>query len=299
MEFFVDGEFSGKKLLDFLRKKLCLSHSLVTDLKKKDGIRVNGESVTVRFALSEGDEVSLSIEDTYADCDESLYPCERPLDIIYEDEHIMAVNKPPYMPTHLSHGHRMDTLANALKAEFDRRGVPFVMRAVNRLDGDTSGIVIIAKNRYAADRFAKTNENLQYEKLYTAICRGNITGEGEIKSYIRRVEESIITRAVYDSGKDSEFAHTRYRVLEKHGDIAVVECEPVTGRTHQLRVHLASVGAPIVGDDMYGGGGDMPRQALHAGTLRFIHPFTGERVELVAPLPHDMETFLKEIKNEI
>ena len=297
MDFTVDGEFGGRLLRDFLRRRLFMSHSLVTDLKKNDGIKVNGESVTVRHELFEGDIVSLDIEDTYADCDKSLYPCEMPLDILFEDEHIMAINKPPYMPTHLSHGHRLDTLANALKFEFDKRGKPFVMRAVNRLDGDTSGIVIVAKNRYAADRFAKTN--LHYEKLYTAFCRGDIYGEGEIKSYIRRVEESIITRAVYGEGKDSEFAHTRYRVLEKIGDVSVVECEPVTGRTHQLRVHFSSLGAPIVGDDLYGGGHDMPRQALHAEVLRFTHPFTEKRMEIRAPLPCDMEEFLKEIKNEI
>ena len=211
----------------------------------------------------------------------------------------MAINKPPYMPTHLSHGHRLDTLANALKAEFDKRGKPFVMRAVNRLDGDTSGIVIVAKNRYAADRFAKTNKDINYEKLYTAFCKGKLSDEGEIKSYIRRVEESIITRAVYDSGKESEFAHTRYRVVDRVGDVTVVECEPVTGRTHQLRVHLSHIGAPIVGDDMYGGSTDMKRQALHAGILRFTHPFKGERIEISAPLPNDMEIYLKEKKNEI
>lgn len=299
MDFSVDKNYSGRTLRDFLFKYLSLSRSLVTDLKKKDGIKVNGKSVTVRFTLCEGDTVSLSLEDTYEDCDESLYPCDIPVEILFEDEYVMAINKPPYMPTHLSHGHRLDTLANALKAEFDRRGLPFVMRAVNRLDVDTSGIVIIAKNRYAADRFAKTNPDIHYEKLYTAFCLGGISGEGEIKSYIRRVEESIITRASYSEGKDSEFAHTRYRVLEKIGGISVVECEPVTGRTHQLRVHLSSVGAPIVGDDMYGGGNDLPRQALHANTMRFIHPFTGEKIEIVAPLPSDMKNYLGRIKNEI
>ena len=299
MDFLVDKAFDGRFLRDFLFKKLELSRSIVTDLKKKDGISINGEKVTVRRPLHSGDTVSLDIEDTYADCDESLFPSPLPLDIIYEDEYVIAVNKPPYMPTHLSHGHRLDTLANALKYEFDKRGKPFVMRAVNRLDVDTSGIVIIAKNRYAADRFAKTNANINYEKLYVALCHGDIEGEGEIKSYIRRVEESIITRASYSEGKDSEFAHTRYRVLQKIGGISVVECEPVTGRTHQLRVHLSSVGAPIVGDDMYGGGQDMPRQALHAGILRFIHPFTKEKVELRAPLPEDMKKYLMEIENEV
>ncbi len=297
MDFRVDGEFEGKRLLDFLKKRLFLSHALCSALKKCDGIAVNGKSVTVRYTLSDGDTVSLKIEDTYDDCDKSLFGADIPLDILYEDEHIMAINKPPYMPTHLSHGHRMDTLANALKAEFDRRGIPFVVRAVNRLDTDTSGIVIVAKNRYAADRFAKTNRDIEYEKIYTAFCLGDVPKEGEIKSYIRRVEDSIITRASYESGKESEFAHTRYEKVGVVGDISVVKCEPVTGRTHQLRVHLSSIGHPIVGDDMYGGGFAMPRQALHAGILRFRHPFTGEKMEIVAPLPNDMEEFLKEQQN--
>lgn len=299
MDFSVNRDFDGRFLRDFLFKGLSLSRSIVTDLKKKDGIKVNGERVTVRYPLKYGDTVSLAIEDTYADCDESLYPNELPLDIIYEDEHVIAVNKPPYMPTHLSHGHRLDTLANALKFEFDKRGLPFVMRAVNRLDGDTSGIVLVAKNRYAADRFAKTNEDLQYKKIYTAIVKGDVSGEGEIKSYIRRVEESIIVRASYDTGKESEFAHTLYRVTSRHGEFAVVECELLTGRTHQIRVHLSSIGAPIAGDEIYGGGKILPRQALHAKSLSFVHPFTKERITLTAPMPDDMNNFIKEVSNEI
>ena len=292
MDFITEKEYDGKRLREFLFGRLFLSRALVTDLKHRDGIAVNGEPVTVRYTLSAGDTVSLAIEDTDADCDASLTPTDLPLDILYEDEHVLAVNKPPYMPTHLSHGHRADTLANALKAEFDRRGLAFVMRAVNRLDCDTSGIVLIAKNRYAADRFAKTNPDLNYKKLYTAFCLGEVPQSGEIRGYIRRIGDSIITRAVFPSGKESEAAHTRYRRIECRGDLSVVECEPITGRTHQLRVHLASIGHPIVGDDLYGGGFALPRQALHAAFLAFTHPFTKERIELRAPLPEDMEDYL-------
>lgn len=298
MNFVVGEEYAGRLLRDFLFKHLVLSRAFVADLKNNDGIRVNGMHATARYVLCKGDVVSLKIEDRYEDCDESLFPSELPLDILYEDEHIMVINKPPYMPTHLSHGHRLDTLANLLKAEFDRRGLPFVMRAVNRLDADTSGAVLIAKNRYAADRFAATNPKINYEKLYIAVCNGSMSGEGEIKSYIRRIGESIIVRASYESGRESEFAHTRFRVLESFGGISVVECEPVTGRTHQLRVHLSSSGHPIIGDDLYGGGFDMQRQALHAGILRFTHPFTDERMEVLAPLAPDIEEFLKERRNE-
>lgn len=291
MDFSVDKTYDGRLLRDFLFRGLALSRALCTDLKKRDGILVNGKAVTVRHSLAAGDTVTLATEDTESDLDESLLPWEFPLDILYEDEHVLCVNKPPYMPTHLSHGHRADTLANALKAEFDRRGALFVMRAVNRLDADTSGIVMIAKNRYAADRFS--GANLAYEKRYIALCEGDVPDAGEIRGYIRRVEESIITRAVYETGKESEWAHTRYRTLSRKGGVSVVECEPVTGRTHQLRVHLASIGHPIVGDDLYGGADALPRQALHAASLVFDHPFTGERITLSAPLPNDMEDYLQ------
>lgn len=291
MDFTVTKDFDGRMLRDFLFRGLSMSRALVTELKKRGGILVCGKAVTVRHTLCAGDTVSLAVEDTDSDLDPSLTPWDLPLSILYEDEHILAVNKPPYMPTHLSHGHRADTLANALKAEFDRRGERFVMRAVNRLDTDTSGIVLIAKNRYAADRFAKTN--LAYEKRYIAFCAGDVPDAGEIRGYIRRVEESIITRAVFDTGKDSDWAHTRYRTLFRRGGISVVECVPVTGRTHQLRVHLASIGHPIVGDDLYGGSDALPRQALHAASLVFDHPFTGKHVALSAPLPNDMEEYLQ------
>lgn len=297
MDFTATKDFDGRRLKDFLLSELKISHALLTDLKTR-GIYVNGEAVTVRHVLSVGDRITLAIEDTPPDCDEFLLPSDLPLDIIYEDEHIIAVNKPPYMPTHVSRGHREDTLANALKAEFDKRGLPFVFRAVNRLDSDTSGIVIVAKNRFAADRFAKTNTD--YKKIYTAFCLGAFEQEnGEIKNYIRRVEKSIIRRAVFDSGKESDFAHTRYKVKETIGGISVVECEPVTGRTHQLRVHFSHMGHPIVGDDFYGGGFLMKRQALHAEYLSFIHPFTGKSIYLHAPLPSDMSDFLERIKNEV
>ncbi len=297
MDFTVDRSFHQKLLRDFLLSRLNLSHSLITDLKGEGGIAVNGNAVTVRHILSEGDVVSLKLEDTYADCDPLLLPSDLPLDIIYEDEWIIAINKPPYMPTHLSRGHRGDTLANALKAEYEKRGLPLVFRAVNRLDADTSGIVIVAKNRYAADRFAKTNT--KYKKIYRALCLGKFENKsGEIKTYIRRIEKSIIKRGVFENGKESELAHTRFKVTDLIGNISVVECEPVTGRTHQLRVHLAHIGHPIVGDDFYGGGFLMKRQALHAERLTFIHPFTGEYTELVAPLPYDMADFLERIRNE-
>ena len=296
MDFTVEPSFDRKKLRDFLLYGLKLSHALLTDLKER-GIYVNGESVTVRHPVFSGDVVTLAIEDTESDCDEFLFPSDIPIDILYEDPYIIAVNKPPYMPTHLSRGHREDTLANALKAEFIKKGLPFVFRAVNRLDSDTSGIVIIAKNRFAADRFAKTNTS--YKKIYTAICNGVPKKEsGEIISYIRRVEESIIRRWVFESGKDSDLAHTRYRVIGAYGDFSVVECEPVTGRTHQLRVHLSHLGHPIVGDDFYGGGFLLRRQALHAEYLSFKHPFTGEDISLHAPLPSDMADFIERIKNE-
>lgn len=301
MEYIVETAQAGNLLREDLRKRLHLSRALLTELKQKEnGITVGGISVTVRYVLREGDCVSLAVEDTKADEDPFLTPSDLPVRILYEDEYVLAVDKPPYMPTHPSHRHRDDTLANALKAEFDRRGRPFVFRAVNRLDADTSGIVLVAKDRFSAERFAKTNPDLHAEKRYIAFCEGELPQtEFEICGYIRRAGESIILRVPAETGTPSEFAHTRFRVTETVGGISVVECTPVTGRTHQLRVHLASVGHPIVGDDLYGGSRALPRQALHAARLTFTHPFTGVHTVIESPLPADLAEFLNQKRKSL
>ncbi len=295
MDFTIDQTDDGRTLRDYLRRKLCVSSALLTALKAAGGIMVDGAPVTVRHILAAGETVSLALADT--ECRPE--PSDAPVDILFEDDFVLAAAKPPYMPTHESRGHLGDTLANALAGEFARRGVPFVFRAINRLDADTSGVLLVAKNRYAAERFGSLVAARQIEKTYIALLTSAPEPPcGVIDTYIRRTGESIILRASYPTGVPSERAVTAYETVETVGGVAVVRCLPKTGRTHQLRVHFASLGCPIVGDDLYGGGFALPRQALHAARLAFVHPITGAPVVIECPLAPDLAAYLETLRKE-
>lgn len=295
MDFTVDQTCDGRTLRDYLRRTLCVSSALLTALKAAGSITVDGAPVTVRHILRAGETVSLALADT--ECRPE--PSGAPVDILFEDDFVLAAAKPPYMPTHESHGHLGDTLANALAGEFVRRDVPFVFRAVNRLDADTSGVLLVAKNRYAAERFGSLVAARQIEKTYIALLTGvPEPPAGIIDTYIRRTGESIILRASYPTGAPSERAVTAYETVETVGGVAVVRCRPKTGRTHQLRVHFAALGCPIVGDDLYGGGFALPRQALHAARLDFVHPITGAPVVIECPLAPDLAAYLETLRKE-
>ena len=295
MDFTVDQTCDGRTLRDYLRRTLCVSSALLTALKAAGSITVDGAPVTVRHILRAGETVSLALADT--ECRPE--PSGAPVDILVEDDFVLAAAKPPDMPTHESRGHLGDTLANALAGEFVRRGVPFVFRAVNRLDADTSGVLLVAKNRYAAERFGSLVAARQIEKTYIALLTGVPEPPcGVIDTYIRRTGESIILRASYPTGAPSERAVTAYETVETVGGVAVVRCRPKTGRTHQLRVHFAALGCPIVGDDLYGGGFALPRQALHAARLDFVHPITGAPVVIECPLAPDLAAYLETLRKE-
>ena len=291
MEIVIDKKCHGKLLRDFLRYDVGLSRALLTKLKKDEfGILLNGEHVTVRAVLFEGDVLTLALEDNEEDENPYLEAVEMPLDIIYENDEIVVVNKPFGMVTHTTHGHYGDSLANALYARYKGQGRAFVFRAINRLDRDTSGAVLVSKDRLSAFKLSRALQNGEIDKKYIAILRGRLDGEGEIKGYICRCGDSIITRRVCSEGDEgADYAHTKYRSLFASDDYSVVLATPVTGRTHQLRVHFSSIGHPIVGDTMYGGeGSELDRQALHAVSLRFPLPSSAERCEIYAPLYGDM-----------
>ena len=291
MEIVIDKKCHGKLLRDFIRYDVGLSRALLVKLKKDEfGILLNGEHVTVRAVLSEGDVLALALEDNEKDENPYLEAVEMPLDIIYENDEIVVVNKPFGMVTHTTHGHYGDSLANALYARYKGQGRAFVFRAINRLDRDTSGAVLVSKDRLSAFKLSRALQNGEIDKKYIAILRGRLDGDGEIKGYICRCGDSIITRRVCTEGDvGADYAHTRYRSLFASDDYSVVLATPVTGRTHQLRVHFSSIGHPIVGDTMYGGeGAELDRQALHAVGLRFPLPSSAEQCEIYAPLYGDM-----------
>ena len=306
MEVKITHELDGKTVKEYLNQN-GFSRGFITRLKKlDDGITVNGEHATVRRVLRMGDMLRLLTDDRSEDENEFLMPVRMPLDILYEDDGMIAINKPSDMATHPSIGHFEDTLANGLAYYFASRSTPFVFRAVNRLDRDTSGVVLVAKNRLTAAKLGTLMKKGCIRKSYIAVLNGRLNPEaGTVSVPIRRREASVILReacSVNDVG--AKAALTEYRTLAANEKASVVSAEPITGRTHQLRVHFAHMGAPIVGDAFYGSAESLPtdyekmmtRQALHAARLEII--MDGKSVVIDAPLPCDMTRLCNEIQGE-
>ncbi len=292
MEYIITTEYSGKPLRDYLRYRLRISAHLLARLKRDEqGLMVNGKRVTVRYILQEGDMVSVC---DFPDEDGApIEAVELNVDIIYEDEYMLVADKPPFMPTHPSHDHHYDTLANALAWRYRDSGVPFVFRPISRLDRTTSGLVTVAKTKYAASRLGALMASGGFSKSYTAILDGVPAQScGRVHTGMRRTAESIIVRETCPVGTSgSEEAITDYEVTEvsPDGRYCRVTVTPITGRTHQIRVHMASLGAPVFGDELYGTSSPLiPRHALHAAALEFVHPISGHLIKLTSPLPEDM-----------
>lgn len=304
MEIRIGEKYDGKIVLSYLKEN-GFSHALISRLKRTpNGILRNCEHVTVRAILLKGDVLSLSYEDEKDDVNLHIEPVELDIDIIYEDDDFVVVNKPFGMPTIPSHNHQGDTLANALTYRYKDQN--FVFRAINRLDRNTSGLVLVARDPRAATELYRQMQAKLINKSYTAILYGKLDPpNGEIKSYIKRERESIIKRISLDHFEDgAQFAHTKYETLDtkkgSRGIFSVVSASPLTGRTHQLRVHFSSIGNPICADDLYGKENEfssISRQALHASTLEFIHPTTKQKVRFTADLPSDMTNLLKELSD--
>ncbi len=291
MEIVITKERAGKTVKEILTKEMKLSTRFLTKLKYSSdtGITVNGSHVTVRCVLQAGDILRLETEDM--EPSEKILPVRLPLDIVYEDADIVLCNKPADMPTHPSHGHTDDTLANALAWHYREAGEPFVFRPVNRLDRNTSGLVLVAKNRLSSLRLYRSMTRGEIQKTYLAILDGvPEKREDVIDRFICRGENSVICRVVCDERAPGAMrAVTGYRVLAENGTHSLVEVHPKTGRTHQIRVHFASIGTPITGDDLYGSPSpDIPRHALHAHELTIPHPADGHPVTFRAPLAEEM-----------
>ncbi len=257
--FIVSKEYDGVLLRTFLKNEISLSRAMVSALKREQGMRVNGETVTVRYVLKENDVVSVDLEDK--EKSEKILPVNIPLSVIYEDDEIVVVDKPPFMPVHPSFGHYFDTLANALQYKYRDRN--FVMRAVNRLDRNTSGLVLVAKNRRAASILSAQMKNRQIGKKYFALVEGDAPEQFLIEAYMKRKQESVIERCICSSKDDgAEYSSTEGRKIKTTDEAlgersagekySLLELIPHTGRTHQLRVHLSFMGFPIVGDELYG-----------------------------------------------
>lgn len=287
IEYTVEEYFEGKKLISFLRGHVKISVRLLRSLKRVDGgIKVNGSNARTIDIIHKGDKVTLTIHE---DENHSI-PIDYPLSVIYEDEDVLVIDKPAMLPMHESHNHQGDTLANAVSGYLQKKGKSLSFRAVGRLDKGTSGLVICALNSHAAARLSGN-----FEKTYFAIATGHYEESGTIDKPIYRPDPMKTYRTADDRG---DRAVTHYNVIESGEDYSLLKINLETGRTHQIRVHFAYLGTPLFGDRMYGKEHPLiERQALHCGCVSFIHPVTGERIELEATLPEDMKGLLDELRS--
>lgn len=274
--FKIDDKNSGLMIRDFLRN-FGVSSALLTKLKQdKNGIKLNGKFAKAIEVLKSGDTLTVNIKNSGKMPEK--FECEN-VKVAYNDEDILVLNKPPLMPVHESRNHRGDTLANVAACYMES---DCAFRAVYRLDRDTSGLVLIAKNELAASKLAG-----KIKKDYYAVVSGKFEGEGTIDLPIRRVQESIIERGVFDDG---ERAVTHYEAIKTDGENTLLKLNLETGRTHQIRVHFSHLGAPLLGDTLYGGSCEkINRQALHCKTIYFTHPITHEKITVDSDFPNDFK----------
>ena len=272
-------------------KQQGVSKGLLAQVKFHGGkIEVNNVEKKAIYYLSFNDEVQITVPD-----DEGtprIEASDLPIDIVFEDEHFLIVNKPAGVASIPSNVHLKDTMANRVKGHFKRKEYPNkVIHIVTRLDRDTSGLMFFAKHRYAHALIDQELRDQQVIKKYTAIIPGSLKKQhGYIDAPIARTSDSIITRRVHESGKS---ALTEYWVKEEFEENSIVDIQLHTGRTHQIRVHFSSIGFPLMGDSLYGGKEDpyVQRQALHCRELTFYHPFLKEHLVLTADYPKDFQTW--------
>lgn len=277
----IGAEDAGRSVENYLTKRLGFTKTQVSRLKfRNHGMRVNGMQVRSTYLLSEGEELVVCLEDSAAKNHEMEASGTIP-DILYEDADVIAVWKPSGEVVHPAHGHYQDTLANRLQAYFQSRGETVTIRSIGRLDADTSGILIFAKNQFAAQRLWKQRETGQFQKIYAAWCEGTFAQEALLK------EQSICEPIGAIPGelqkmrvaKDGKPAKTYYQVQIQRDTEALLFLRLATGRTHQIRVHMAWLGHPLLGDPLYGNGvPGRTRANLTAWRAEFRQPMTGERI---------------------
>ncbi len=287
LKYIVDIEKESIKAGVYLRTICNLSARSLKILKRTEGgILRNGELLRTIDFLYPGDIVEINLPEE----ENAIVPVEGELSVLYEDTYIIIVNKPPFIPVHPVKVHQLNTLANFIAHRYREEDKEFVFRAANRLDKDTSGAVLISKDRHTASLLQKTH----IEKHYTALCHGVLRSSGTVNEPIDIMPDSKIVRCVTPQGKR---AVTHYVPLMYFEDATLLDLTLETGRTHQIRCHMSYLGHPLLGDDLYGGKRDLiDRQALHCKSLRFIHPLSGKEIYVEAPLFDDMKNLINEIK---
>ncbi len=275
---------------EVLKAEFSMSDRLLLKLKKLDKIYLNGNVTSVNHPVLENNLIECYLD--YEEDNSNIVPTEMPLNIIYEDEAYIVVNKPAGIPVHPSMDHYTDSLSNEIAFYFNQIGLKKKIRPVNRLDKDTSGIVIFAKNEYIQECLVRQMKSKEFIKKYIAVVNGNLDNlEGTINAPIARKEGSIIERCVSETG---DIAITHYKVLKRKTDFDIVECILETGRTHQIRVHFAYLGHSLLSDTLYGTSSSLiNRQALHAYKVEFTHPLSKKKVKYIATVPEDLNKLME------
>ena len=288
----VPPERAGQKVDTLLRKALGLSGTVIRRIKwLPDGILLDGERVFTSRRAEPGQVLTVRLSDP--ERRSGVVPAPGPLDIIYEDGDMLVLNKAPGVLVHPGAGHFDDTIGNFLLDYYDRTGVEADFHPVHRLDKGTSGLMVAAKHPHAQEVLKNQLHTAEFRRIYLAVCLGGPAEEaGTVDAPIGMAEGSIVARAVRPDGLP---ARTHYRVLERRGDRALVRLELETGRTHQIRVHMAHLGCPLAGDFLYGTEDRdlIPRPALHSSELTVRQPVTGETLTFTCPLPADMARLME------
>ena len=284
----ISEKLAGTEVNTLLRRRLGLSGTVLRRIKwLPDGITVDGARVNVRYRVSAGQVLSVRLSDP--DTAAQPWPSQGLLDIIYEDEDLAVVNKAPGVLVHPSHGHFADTVGNYLMGRYLGYREASGFHPVHRLDKGTSGLLVTAKHPHGQEKLKNQLHTGNFRRVYLAVCDGvPQPGEGILDVPIGPLDGSLTGQTVRPDGKP---ARTRYRVLRELGKRALVELELDTGRTHQIRVHMAHIGHPLVGDFLYGTEAPelIRRPALHSARVELTHPITGEQMTLTAPLPADIK----------
>ena len=278
----ITAEQEGTKIGDFLRTAGYSRHVIIHLKKTENGILLNGEWAYVGQFLKEGDHLEIRIIEF--ESSEQIVPAELPLDIVYEDEDLLIINKPADMPIHPSINNYDNTLANVLMWYYQQKGETFVYRCINRLDRDTTGLLIVAKNMLSGGILSDMSKKREIHREYLAIAEGEVPQEGVIDAPIARKEESVIERCVdFEKG---DRAVTHYWRLDYRNGYSLVRLKLETGRTHQIRVHMKYLGHPLTGDYLYNPDYRiLNHQALHSWKLAFRHPITGAQMQFKADPP--------------
>ena len=286
-EYQITAAEEGRKIGDFLREK-GYSRQLLRQLKEtEDGLLRNGQPTFMTIALKNGDQIRVRLLEK-AEGSEAIMPAPLPFEIVYEDEDLLVINKPADMPIHPSFQNHGNTLADALTWHYQQQGKEFVYRCINRLDRDTTGLLIVARHQLSASILSDMVRKREIHREYLAIVEGIPPEKGTISAPIGRKEGSAILREVnFETG---EPAQTHFTRLETRNGLSLVSLKLETGRTHQIRVHMGYIGCPLIGDYLYYPDHTrIGRQALHSYRLSFLHPITGKALSFTAPLPEDME----------